>query len=57
MTARERHLDRLRAAREELRGLTRDTPHRRDLQRYVRRLEKELKAYDMYLRRGNQKGK
>lgn len=50
-------MDQLRAARDELRALKRDTPHRRDLQRHVRRLEKELKAYDMYLRRGNQKGK
>lgn len=57
MTARDRHLDQLRAARDELRALKRDTPHRRDLQRHVRRLEKELKEYDMYLRRGNQKGK
>ena len=47
MNARERHLEWLGAAREELRGLTRGTPHRRDLLRHIRRLERELKAYDM----------
>ena len=46
--ARQNHMDKLQAAREELRRLKAATPHRRDLLRHVHRMEKELKIYDHY---------
>ena len=46
--ARQRHKEQLQAARDEYHRLQGDTPHRRDLLRHIRRLEKELKTYDYY---------
>lgn len=42
------HVARIRAAKAELK--TAGTIHRKDLLRYIRRLEKELKTYDHYHR-------
>ena len=47
--ARERHKEKLKAARDEFHRLKGDTPHRRDLLRHIRRLEKELKIFDYYM--------
>lgn len=51
MTAREKHKAKLQDAREEFHRLRGDTPHRRDLLRSIRRMERELKEYDYYMRR------
>ena len=48
--ARERHVEALRAARQEYNRTRGDTPHRWDLLRHIHRLEKELRIYD-HLRR------
>ena len=45
---REEHIARIKAAKEELK--TAGPIHRKDIQRYIRRLEKELKTYDHYHR-------
>ena len=47
-TSRDRHLSSLRSARAELRTLTKDTPHRRDILRHIHRMEKQLREYDYY---------
>lgn len=44
--ARERHIQQLQQAKTELRILQKDTPHRRDLLRYIHRMENELRIYD-----------
>lgn len=41
-----KHKAKLQEARAELRELRKDTPHRRDLVRYIHRLEKEIRIYD-----------
>lgn len=46
--ARERHMQQLQQAKTELRSIHKDTPHRRDLVRYIHRMEKELRIYDFY---------
>lgn len=46
--ARERHMQQLQKAKTEMRSLHKDTPHRRDLLRYIHRMEKELRIYDFY---------
>ena len=46
--SREEHVDRIRAAKAELK--TAGAIHKKDLQRYIRRLEKELRIYDNYHR-------
>lgn len=48
MNARERHVLQIQQAKAELRGLRKDTPHRRDLVRRIYRMEKELRIYDSY---------
>ena len=46
--SREEYVDRIRAAKTELK--TAGAIHKKDLQRYIRRLEKELRIYDNYHR-------
>ena len=46
--SREEHVARIRAAKDELK--TAGAIHKKDLQRYIRRLEKELRIYDNYHR-------
>ena len=46
--SREEHVAKPNAARNELK--TAGTIHRKDLLRYIRRLEKELRIYDQYHR-------
>lgn len=50
MTARTRHKAALASACAELSTLHKDTPHRRDLQRQINRMQKELRCYDRYHR-------
>lgn len=45
---RDEHVSRLRQAKAELK--TAGPIHRKDLQRYIKRLEKELRIYDHYHR-------
>ena len=45
---RKEHVEKLRKAKEELK--TAGQIHRKDLQKYIRRLEKELRIYDSYHR-------
>lgn len=52
MTARERHVKEIEAAKVQLKALKKkytNTPHMRDLERHLYKLEKELRAYDMYM--------
>ena len=46
--ARQRHVDAIRAAEREL--LTAGPIHRRDLQKHINRMKKELKIYDFHMR-------
>lgn len=46
MTAREEHLQKIREAKEQLK--TAGPYHRRDLLKYIHRMQKELKIYDRY---------
>ena len=46
--SREEHVEKIRKAKEELK--TAGTIHRKDISRYIRRLEKELRIYDSYHR-------
>lgn len=46
--SREEHVEKIRTAKNELK--TAGTIHRKDLQRYIRRLEKELRIYDSFHR-------
>lgn len=46
--ARARHLLAIEAVKQQLRTLHKDTPHRRDLLKYLHRLQRELKEYDYY---------
>lgn len=46
--SRDQHVEKIRAAKAELK--TAGPIHRKDLQRYIRRLEKELLIYDRYHR-------
>lgn len=48
MSARERHIAEIRAAQAELERSAQGTPHRRDTQRRLNRLIKELMIYDRY---------
>ena len=50
--ARERHITRIQAAKEELRKLHHDTPHRRDLIKHIHRMQKDLREYDFYRAKG-----
>lgn len=45
---RQAHVDRIEAAKRELKAA--GPIHRKDLSRYIRRLEKELRTYDSYHR-------
>lgn len=45
---RDEHVERINAAKEQLK--TAGPIHREDLQRYIRRMEKELRIYDSYHR-------
>jgi hypothetical protein len=47
-TVRREHIAKIKAAKSELK--TAGAIHRKDLQRYIRRLEKELRIYDSYHR-------
>lgn len=47
--ARQRHVDAIRAAEREL--MTAGPIHRRDLQKHINRMKKDLKIYDFYMRR------
>ena len=46
MSERERHIAAIRAAKEELK--TAGPHHRRDLQKHIHRMQKELRIYDFY---------
>jgi hypothetical protein len=46
--SREEHVEKIRAAKAEMK--TAGPIHRKDLSRYIRRLEKELRIYDSYQR-------
>lgn len=46
--SRKEHAEKIRKAKEELK--TAGPVHRKDLQRYIRRLEKELRIFDYYHR-------
>lgn len=49
MTARERHIKEIDNTRSQLKALKkkyRNTPHMRDLERHLHKLEKELRIYD-----------
>lgn len=48
--ARDRHNAEIRAVLAELRTLRKNTPHRRDLERHLHRLQKELRTYDFYMK-------
>lgn len=50
--ARERHLQEIQTAKDELKTLHLDTPHKRDLLRHLHRLQKQLKEYDYYIAKG-----
>lgn len=52
MTAREKHIKEIEAVKAQLKALKKkytNTPHMRDLERYLRRLQKELRIYDVYM--------
>lgn len=46
--SREEHVEKIQKAKEELK--TAGAIHRKDLQKYIRRLQKELRIYDSYHR-------
>ena len=53
MKARDRHVVEIERTQAELATLTGDTPHRRDVERHLKRLIKELLTYDRYRGRPN----
>lgn len=53
MKARERHVAEIERTRAELDRLKKDTPHRRDVDRHLKRLVRELLIYDRYRGRSN----
>lgn len=48
ITSRERHVAEIKAVQQELKRLKMNTPHRRDVDRRLKRLRKELLIYDRY---------
>lgn len=50
MNARERHKAEIQSVKAELKKLRRGTPHMRDMERRLHRLQKELRIYDYYTR-------
>lgn len=50
MSARERHKAEIQAVKAELKKLHSGTPHMRDMERRLHRLQKELRIYDYYTR-------
>lgn len=53
MSAREKHVAEIKEVQAELKRLKMNTPHRRDMERRLKRLRKELLIYDRYQGRLN----
>ena len=53
MSAREKHVAEIKEVQAELKRLKMNTPHRRDTERRLKRLRKELLIYDRYQGRLN----
>jgi hypothetical protein len=49
MNARERHKAEIQSVKAELKRLRKGTPHQRDMERRLHRLQKELRIYDFYM--------
>jgi hypothetical protein len=49
MNARQRHKAEIQSVKAELKRLRKGTPHQRDMERRLHRLQKELRIYDFYM--------